>query len=565
MKIVKNIIRKFIDSIKIDSLEVLTDTGWEDVSEINKTIKYDMWEIETSTGKKLSGADNHIVFDENYNEIFLQECVSGKTNIITSDGVELVTRVIDHGKKKHMYDLGVNSENHRYYTNDILSHNSLTSAIYISWYVTFQTDKTIAMLANKHSTAREIFGKVLEIFELLPHFLKPGVKYFNMSRMELDNGCNVITAASSPSAVRGYTIHALFLDEVSFIGDQGGTDFDTFYTSVYPTISAVNDSKIIMVSTPKGMNHFYRLWVDAEAGRNGYYPFSIKWDDVPGRDENYKRDTIAAFGIGGEEKWLQEFECLFAGSDESLIKGDVIRKIPYRNKISTTAEGMNIYEAYEHGHKYVATVDVAEGVGKDYSVLNIFKVFKGNIYQVAMYRSNTIELTMFPYIIAKCCKYYYDPLLVVENNSIGNTVCYILNEDLEYPELYSDHMGIGIRMNQKTKGTGTRMMKELIENGGLHVVAYEAVEELTNFVRKTRNYAAQNGSTDDIVMTMVMLGFFTTTEIFKEFADEDLIKGMYKSRLKELEDSYDGFYFSDGDYEVNTVKPAIDDSGYSRV
>ena len=720
MKIIKNILRKFVDVISVDSLEVETDTGWEDISSINKTIKYEEYKIETISGKKLKGADNHILFDDKFNEIFIRECVPNKTYIQTKDGVELVTKVKYLNKKRSMYDLSVNSKNHRYYTNDILSHNSQISAIFIVWFICFHNDKVIAMLANKAMIAREIFSRVMESFELLPHFLKPGVRYYNKSTIELDNGSKVVASATSASAIRGMTVHCvetrstnitvrnkktgkvetlsietflknvdmekekiinvsdyevltedgfkefdgikvsysdnnfiirteddfikctnehllysidrekflkaseleigdtiktkngssmiidirihkenlkvadllnvkdtssyytnnilshncLFLDEVAFISE---TEWEEFYKSVYPTISAVKDGKIIMVSTPNGLNHYYRLWSDAEKGRNEFKPLRVDWTMVPGRDENWKRETIANTS---EEAFAQEQDLEFMGANNALIAPTYLKQIEFCRPIDSRQyeECFYIYKEHDPDGVYFLSVDVGKGVGRDYSVVSVLRYDKENnkIHQDAIYRSNNIELPVFPHIIEKIGRQYNDALIIIENNAIGEAVVQKL-WDLEYENIYSheekdgrvrkNHLG-GIYQTKKTKQVGVRTLKEMIENNALGIYSFETVEELSNFVRKGQSYEAEKGSTDDIVMTLCTFCFFTTTDWFNEYINSDLIGNIFQKKLDQIiEEDMTPILCSDGNGVISSdpSRGGFDNEGFRTI
>lgn len=316
-----NINRKFVDVIDVDEWEIETDDGWQDIVTINKTIEYEMWQIETESGKFLKGADNHILFDYDMNEIFIQECISGETYIQTKDGPELVTHVENLGYYEHMYDIEVDHPNHRFYSNDILSHNTQTTAVFLLWYAIFHPHKTIAVLANKAAQAKEILSRITQALENLPFFLQPGCTALNKTSVKFDNGSEIFSAASSSSSIRGRTVNVLYIDECAFIPN----DME-FYESTYPVITSGKKSRVIITSTPKGSRGlFYKIWVEAEEGNNKFVTTKVLWDDVPGRDEAWKNETIANTSPA---QFDQEFECLWGPSTVDIR--DTIHDIEFK-------------------------------------------------------------------------------------------------------------------------------------------------------------------------------------------------------------------------------------------
>jgi hypothetical protein len=297
--------RKFVNTIELDDeWEIDSDDGWIPVTHIQKTIKYQEWVIKTAEGLELICADTHILFDENLQEVFAKDLTPFKSFIMTKTGKQLVTEVIETDKYSNMFDMTVDSDNHRYYTNDILSHNTTTSVAYLLWTILFRDDQNVAVLANRGQTARDILGKLQLAYENLPIWMQQGVITWNKSYIELENGSKISASSTSSSAARSGSYNIVFLDEFAFVPSNIATDF---ITSVYPVITAGTDTKIIMVSTPNGMNLFYKMWSDAIAKRNNYIPFEIHWSDVPGRDEAWKEETIKNTS---EHQFRQEFESL---------------------------------------------------------------------------------------------------------------------------------------------------------------------------------------------------------------------------------------------------------------
>lgn len=320
-KLSETVERKFIDSVDVFDWEIDTDSGFVPITHVHKTVEYDVWRIETEDGSVLECADTHIVFDENLNEIFVKDCVPNKTKIMTRDGSHKVVSVQQLSiPAENMYDLSLDSIDKRFYSGNILSHNSTTTCGFILWYIIFQADKTVALLANKGETARELLGRVQLAYQHLPKWLQQGVKEWNKGSFELENNSRVIAAATSASSIRGYTISLLVIDEASFVDN-----WDEFFTSVYPTISSGKDSKVVLVSTPNGLNHFYSIWVNAKEGRNGYNPIMVTWRSVPGRDEKWKQETLAGMNFD-MEKFNQEMECV-SGDTLVIVRDKETKKI----------------------------------------------------------------------------------------------------------------------------------------------------------------------------------------------------------------------------------------------
>jgi len=308
--------RKFIDTIELDDWEVESDTGWISASHISKTIEYDEWQIITSSGKHLICADDHIVFDQFNNQVFVKDLISDKSFIQTKDGIELIISVVKTDNKSNMFDLTVESDEHRFYTNNILSHNTTSTVAYLLWRSIFSDDQNIAILANKGSLARDILGKYQLAYENLPDWLQQGVVVWNKGSVELENGSKLVAAATSSSAVRGGAFNCVFLDEFAFVPNNIANDF---FNSVYPVISSGKTTQIIIVSTPNGMNLFYKLWIDAMQRRNNYKPFEIHWSDVPGRDEKWKEETIRNVG---QRSFDQEFESVDGNTQLQLLDSE---------------------------------------------------------------------------------------------------------------------------------------------------------------------------------------------------------------------------------------------------
>ena len=302
------------------------------------------------------------------------------------------------------------------------SGKSTTTISYLLHYALFNPNSNIAILANKSSTARDILGRLQLAYENIPKFLQQGVLNWNKGNIELENGSKIVAAATSSSAIRGGSFNIIFLDEFAFVPANIA---EQFFSSVYPTISSGKNTKMIIVSTPHGMNMYYKLWTDAENKRNDYIPIEVHWSEVPGRDEAWKEATIRNTS---EEQFQSEFECEFLGSVDTLISPAKIKSMAYLTPLESQA-GLDVFEKPKKDHTYVCCVDVARGVTKDYSAFIIFDVTQMPYRVVAKYKNNEVKPILFPHIIEKACKGFNHAHVCIEVNDLGQQIAegYILN------------------------------------------------------------------------------------------------------------------------------------------
>jgi len=305
---------------------------------------------------------------------------------------------------------------------------STTVVSYLLHYAVFNDNVNIAILANKASTARDLLGRLQLAYENLPKWMQQGILAWNKGSLELENGSKILAASTSASAVRGGSYNVIFLDEFAFIPNHIA---DQFFASVYPTISSGQSTKVIIVSTPSGMNHFYRMWHDSERGKNEYVPTEVHWSEVPGRDAVWKEQTIANTS---EQQFKVEFECEFLGSVNTLINASKLKTLVYEDPIQRNA-GFDVYQTPIEDHNYLITVDVARGLGNDYSAFLVFDITEFPYKVVAKYRNNEIKPMLFPNIILDVAKGYNNAYLLIEVNDIGDQVASILQYDLEYENL----------------------------------------------------------------------------------------------------------------------------------
>ena len=434
---------------------------------------------------------------------------------------------------------------------------STTCVSYLLHYAVFNDNVNVAILANKASTARDLLGRLQLAYENLPRWMQQGIISWNKGSLELENGSKISANSTSSSAVRGGSYNVIFLDEFAFIPNHIADDF---FASVYPTISSGQKSKVIIVSTPRGMNHFYRMWHDAERSKNEYVPTEVHWSEVPGRDAVWKEQTIANTS---EQQFKVEFECEFLGSVNTLINASKLKTLVYEDPIQRNA-GFDVYQAPIEDHNYLITVDVARGLGNDYSAFLVFDITEFPYKVVAKYRNNEIKPMLFPSIINDVGKAYNKAFLLVEVNDIGDQVASILNYDLEYDNLLMCSMRgrngqvvgsgfsgkksqLGVRTTQSVKKLGCSNLKTLLEDDKILFWDYEIISELTTFAQKHNSFEAEEGCNDDLAMCLVLFAWLVAQDYFKEMTDNDVRKRIYEDQKNQIEQDMAPFGFiSDG-------------------
>lgn len=542
--------RKFVDSIPVSDWEIMTDTGWKPITAIHKTVPYRVYEIITETGKTLKCADTHIIFDESYEEIFARNCLGKR--IITVDGSELVVDLIIHDDWDNMYDLTVDSEEHRFWSDGILSHNTTTAAAFFLWYILFHREKTIGIMANKQSMAKEILSRIKKMYVYLPRFLKIPIRSWNAKSIELCNDSRILTSATTADAFRGQSLAILYGDEFAFVPTNIQADF---MASVYPTITSGKDSKVIFTTTPNGMSgEFYKLWVEAQEGKNRFKTLKFTWRDIPGRDEKWKEETIANIG---ETRFEVEFNSAFLGSSKTLISADVLKDMRWDEPIVNHDGVYSVYEKPQEGHVYFMSCDVGYGKGLDYSTFTIFDITDTkNVRQVAVYRNNNIEPLVFPTVIASSARTYNNAFVLVENNDVGKTVADILSseysiDNLLYTKREKARGSItetgtyrlalsgnpGVRTTAAIKSRGCSNLKQMIETKALQIRDKDTISELMVFIDGKGNgrYAAEKGDHDDLVMNAVLLAWAMSEKFFQGFIDSNFRLDLFKEKITEVE------------------------------
>jgi hypothetical protein len=455
------------------------------------------------------------------------------------------------------------------------SGKSTTMVSFLLHYILFNQNMSVAILANKLATARELLGRLKLAYEYLPIWLQQGVVEWNKGSIVLENGSKVLAAATSSSAVRGGSFNCIMLDEFAYVPQNVAEEF---FSSVYPTITSGKETKVIIVSTPKGLNMFYRIWVNAnkrpgEEGKNEYYPIEVHWSDVPGRDDEWKKQTISNTSL---EQFRTEFETEFLGSVHTLIHPEKLKCMVYRTPEYLNNEGLRVYARPQADHKYVLVVDTSRGQGQDYHAFSVVDVTQIPYRVVATFRNNQLAPMLYPNAIYPIARQYNNAYVLVEINDIGQQVADILHDDLEYDNLiYVQMQGRqgqivnggfgqggsamkGVKTSTAVKRIGCSILKNLIEDTKLIVEDFSVVDELCTFVAKGDSFEAEDNHHDDLAMTLVLFSWLTTQAYFKDITGSDIRKDLYEDQMKNLEEEMTPFGFVDDGSDSTT---AVDDSG----
>lgn len=437
---------------------------------------------------------------------------------------------------------------------------STTVVAYFLYLILFNVNYSACISANKQKTAVDLLGKIKLAYEHLPRFLQQGVVKWAQTEIELENGSRVFASATSSSSVRGGSFNILLMDEFAFVPENMASEF---YTSTFPAISSGKTTKIIMVSTPNGMNLFHKFWTDAQHKRNNFAPIFVHWKDVPGRDNKWREETIK--DIGGADKFAQEYECSFLAASYTLISAQKLQTLSYNEPIYIDNKGYQEYEAPIEGHSYVMTIDTATGQGLDASTFAITDVTTMPYKVVATYGNNKIKTMEFPGVINEYGKRFFHPWALIEINDIGRDIANILWRDYEYPHILTvstqdkrqgqklsfgtgANRHLGVRMTPAVKRSGCALIKALVENDQLILSDHRFISEFSTFIQDGSSFAAQEGHHDDHVMSLVLLGWATLQPAFAEIARERAIETYTK--IKQLAE--DAFL-------PVTIKPRVDE------
>ena len=426
---------------------------------------------------------------------------------------------------------------------------------YLLHYVLFNDNVNVAILANKSSTARDLLGRLQLAYEHLPKWMQQGVLNWNKGSLELENGSRIVAASTSSSAVRGSTFNIIFLDEFAYVPNNIAEEF---FSSVYPTISSGKSSKVMIVSTPHGMNMFYKMWMDAVNKKSTFVPVEVHWSEVPGRDEAWKEQTIKNTS---ESQFQTEFECEFLGSVDTLINAQKLKTMAVIDPKKSPG-GLDVYELPIKGHTYVITVDVARGVQNDYSAFVVIDSTKAPYKIVAKYRNNDIKPIVFPNILKKVADHYNKAYVLIEINDLGQQVADAMQFELEYDNMMmvtqrgraGQVLGggfsgrgnqLGVRMTKGTKKIGTSNLKSLIEADKLIINDFDIIAELSTFISKGKSFEAETGAHDDLVMCLVIFSWVANQRYFKELTNVDVRGQMFTDQKNAIEADMAPFGFID--------------------
>ena len=452
-----------------------------------------------------------------------------------------------------------------------------TAAAVILHYILFNNHKTVALLANKGDAAREILDRIQLAYEALPEWMQQGVVEWNKGNIELENGCKVLAAATGSGTIRGKSVALLYIDEAAFV-----ENWDEFFASVFPTIASGKKTKILFTSTPNGLNHFYKTCMGAQADRdgeewNGYEYVEVPWQRVPGRDEKWKKETLAAMNWD-YEKFAQEFECAWLGSSGTLISGAVLKalvaKVPLYDR-----DGLTIYEEPVGNHQYAITADVSRGKGLDYSACQVIDVTAMPYKQVAVYRNNMVTPQDYSGTLFQLAKRYFNAAVLVEINDNGQQIADSLHFDYEYDNvIYTENAGArgkrisagfarrgkfgidrGVRTTKTVKAIGCSMLKLLVEGQQLLINDHNTIYELSRFSRKGTSYEAEPGCNDDLAMALVLFGWMSDQQYFKDLTNINTLNVLREKTDEELQNELDTFFLDDGHPHDHEAIPEVID------
>jgi hypothetical protein len=443
---------------------------------------------------------------------------------------------------------------------------STTVAAYILHYILFNQSKTVGILANKKDTAVEILSRVQLAYQHLPKFIQQGVKEWNKGSFELENGSRVLAASTSSDSIRGKSLSYAFIDEVAFIPPHV---WDDFYKSTYPTISSGKETRLTLVSTPNGMNHFHKIWTDAEEGRSAFVTHKVSWEQVPGRDAKWREETISNTS---EQDFAQEHALSFLGSANTLIATWKLKQMGHTQPLFEK-DGVQVYHKPKQNGIYVGVCDVAEGVGGDYSTMAVIDISGDHGYKIAAtYRSNKISTLLFPDIIYKLASDYNNAYILIETNSIGKQVADVLHGEFEYENILLSTSGgrkgqtissgfgasggkLGVKTTSPLRRIGCSTLKTLIEENKLIVESHDIISELTTFVFHKGKYQAEVGHHDDLTMTLVLFGWLTQQPYFRELLDINIREELYADKIKSIEADLLPFGFIDDGRDLDDDMP----------
>lgn len=575
---------KFEQIIAVLHWEVWTPSGFQPFTSIGKTVPYEIWAVKTQY-RELKCADNHIVYiksqavDNEIVETYTKDLQIGDQLLCEGDVFEAIVSVENTHEQDNMYDLLNVANGSIYYTNGVLSHNSTTTMCYVLHQILFNPSVSIAVLANKQTTAKNLLNMIKTSYENLPKWMQQGVVEWNKHSIQLENGAKVIVASTSSSAGRGGSHNIVILDEFAFVPPNIAEEF---YSSVFPTISAGTNTKLVVISTPNGLNLFYKIWMDSVNDRNTFVRVDAKWHEVPGRGEAFKKEIMANFAGNKDARWSAEFEVNFLGSDDTLLSPAALASMTYMEPLVVTKDGLKVYETPIENNVYTICVDPSQGLNQDYHGITVINSTKFPYKVAAVFRNNQMSPKLLPNIIFNIAKQYNNAYTLIEvNDPMANSIAEFLVNDMEYENLIhvtnlANHKGQradsgfgssrsqkGIKMSYQVKNYGCSVMKDFIENQKFIINDFDLMSEFSTFVRVKNSFGASVGNNDDLVMTLVVFCWLTSQEFFKEINNVDVKQRLFEDRIKKMEDDVSLFGFIE-DGIINNDDDADFDKWLSR-
>lgn len=538
--------KKFIDELFFQDYEIETPQGFKNFGGIGKTVEFQEYIIHfKNNDKTFICADTHILINNNNEAVYAKDLKSGDILLSpnSNNGYLEVQELEISSKHSNMYDL-LGVDGGIYNTDDIVSHNSTITVGFALHQLLFKSYYNIVLLAQDHSSAKELLSKLKLALENIPLFLQQGITKLNENSIFFENGSRVFAKASSKNAVRGRAVNCIITDELAHVSEA-----EEMFASIWPTISSGKTTKFFAISTPMGYNLFHKLWVEAERGSNGFVPITIPWNAVPGRDDEWKKNEIAAFG---QDFFDREYNCKFESSGRSLIKSEKIKELMdnYTNpSISDDDNNLLIYEEAKENELYVIIVDTSKGVNKDYSAFIVIKISKTPYQVVAVYRNNKISHLVYPEIIKNAASNYNEAYVLIENNEYGHAVALSLSSELEYQNMIwtgtvntkqrisygNDGKSIpGVKTSSFVKNIGCQNLKALVEHNKLIIKDYETISELSSFIKVRDSWQAEQGKHDDLVACLWIFGWLTTQDFFKDLEQNigEEIRDIYDDDIK---------------------------------
>lgn len=559
-------LEKLQNSIELENTYVESDDGYVKASHVHFTKSFRHYELKTKSGLNLTAADEHLIYTDYNNYTTVNELKAGDS-ILTRHGLDEIVSIENKTVSTPMFDLTVESERHAYYTNDIVSHNTISAAIFLAWFALFHYDKNSLVVANKGKTVKEIIGKTKSVIQHLPFFLKPGIMVNNKTSMAFDNGSRIVGETASATPAIGFTIHTIYADEFGHINPN---IVDSYYKSIYPTLSASKDGKMIITSTANGRNKFFEIYNDAVNEESQFKPIRIDWWQVPGRDEEWRKNEIA--NLGSVEAFRQEFGNSFDITNQSLFSGSHLKRMK-KTISSYKFEQFDVLDAwgidYENLEWYknfnveslsdkrkffVVGIDLSEGLGgnSDNTVFNIFQLMPMlsrhiqylpspthikdlfALKQVGMFTSNTIsikEAAKFLYLLTYEISTPDNMRMAIEYNNYGRElighlpiVCENINDfGIEsvlhfYHQINSNVRKAGLRLNRGNKSKYVVNVRKNFEQGRLHFTHNDVFKEGQEFGKSRGKWESQRGK-DDVIMSTVQANSVFETLAFEEFVE----------------------------------------------